>query len=275
MRAGSGRSHRSELGLEAPRVLRTAILYHLRVVVFRGILVGASAAVAVAIVLCACSSDGENAPVDGSGGSATCAESPCKLTSPQCGCPEGQQCTVHEDLGARICAPEAPSPPGSGEPCDGLCEPGQFCLDTGGQSICHVFCEGDGACEPPGGLCALPLQDPTGEPVADAQLCSINCDPLTSDGCASGTKCVLGQEEEPPGRWFTECITGGSSSHGEACTSWHDCTVGACVNVGGNSRCLDWCDVDSPACPADSSCMSYSSPMEIGGVEYGTCVPIP
>jgi hypothetical protein len=202
-----------------------------------------------------------------------CSEDPCKLVLPQCGCGEGTQCTVDQG-GARSCVPEGDSAPATY--CSNDCTPGHLCVNNGGtglSGICHKFCATDADCAPPGGLCVLPLTS------GAATVCSQNCDPISDTGCKEaepGLKCDLGREAMGAQRWFTRCLNAGAGVQNSVCTSPNQCAPGhGCLGVDmePNNYCLEWCNTLAPQCPAAHSCASFLTPITIGAITYGACLP--
>jgi len=214
---------------------------------------------------------GVGGAMGGMGGSPPmCDEDPCKLTTPQCGCEEGQQCSMQGAL--RTCIEEGSTPPG--ESCiSGECTPGHICVNnlTGGSAICHEFCSDDGDCSPPGGLCILSIAN------MSATVCSQNCDPVTDTGCEEPTmKCDIGQEAGGQMRWFTRCTGSGSVDQGEVCTNSNQCLPGlSCFNIPNqtDNNCLTWCRVSPPSsCPSSTACSPFAPAITVGSVEYGACL---
>ncbi|MBI4702621.1 MAG: hypothetical protein HY744_15985 [Deltaproteobacteria bacterium] len=218
----------------------------------------------------------------GEGGSAVCVEEPCKLVVPQCGCPKGEKCTVNKVEAKRVCQPIDPKPVGWAEQCTvDTCDAGFMCLKTGVGSklTCHKFCAADEDCAPPGGLCVIQLQA-FSKPIEGAKVCTVNCDPITNTGCkVEGMKCDIAQEPDPPNRWLTDCTGSGSKKQGESCFGSNQCAPGiGCFTLTkpDNSKetlCLTYCSVKNPSCPNGTSCGSFQTPIQIGSIEYGACVP--
>ena len=70
-----------------------------------------------------------SAGTTGSGGSVpACTEDPCKLVAPQCGCPDGQQCSVGAN--GRFCTGEGAAAWGDECGASAACEPGTLCVLT-------------------------------------------------------------------------------------------------------------------------------------------------
>lgn len=203
----------------------------------------------------------------------TCSEDPCKLTSPQCGCADGEACVL--EAGGRGCAPAGDK--GLAEACSGDCAAGHQCLSNpsyGAPPICMKWCASDDDCSGPGAICIFSVD---GE---ESQLCSVNCDPVSGAGCpAAGTKCEVLRENDGAMRWLTICAGEGAGAQEAACTDTADCADGyGCFNVTDanmvvTTMCLRWCNTASPSCPGGSQCAGFQTPMVVGSITYGACVP--
>lgn len=213
----------------------------------------------------------------GAGGAPyVCEEDPCKLVAPQCGCGAGEKCSV-DNQGARVCVPEGEGL--LGEECSGqACIAGLICVVTKSTaptvSTCMKFCEADIQCKEPGGLCIYSLNDGTGDPIEGASLCTQNCDPVTNTGCpVAQTSCQATQEARGEQRFFTFCTGAGLGGQGAVCTTAQDCQAGfGCFNVGAESNCLKWCNVESATCPGGTTCQIPNPAITIGTVAYGACI---
>ncbi len=211
-----------------------------------------------------------------------CGEQPCKLVSPQCGCAPGDRCTLTGD-GARVCAVEGTSQPL--EFCVADCTAGNHCVNngtTGFGGFCHQICEVDADCntptQGPGGICVLPLNSGGGT------VCSQNCDPVSNTGCKEANaalKCDIAREPAGSMRWFTRCTGSGTIMSDGICTAINECSAGSsCVPVAGEpaAYCLAWCTNPSTGgvCPqgASHACSPFTTPLLIGTIEYGACIPI-
>lgn len=206
----------------------------------------------------------------GSGGA--CAESPCKLVAPQCGCAAGEGCTL-DNMGARVCQAAGGVAPGGNCSLDD-CAPGGICLGTTPTTpTCGEFCKTDAQCDGPGGLCVVGLNDGNGNPISGVSLCSENCNPTTNSGCISGTGCTFGQEQAGQMRFFTACRAIGSGTQGATCMTNADCAATyGCINTG-TKQCMKYCTVGS-TCAGGAACSPISingTNIEIGGVQYGIC----
>lgn len=204
----------------------------------------------------------------------SCAEAPCKLVSPQCGCDAGKMCTI-DNTGARVCHTEGAT--ALGQICSGLysCETGSLCVQTSSTtSLCTKYCDADNQCS--GGICLIQLTDPNNPNgvLQGVTLCTDSCDPVTASGCPAGQglSCQLYQEQDGQMRTFTLCSGSGAVGQGGTCTKNEDCQVGsACFTVGGMSQeCLKYCKVNSPSCPAGTACQDIM--LNYNGVEYGACL---
>jgi hypothetical protein len=220
-------------------------------------------------------STGSSATSTGSG--PVCAESPCKLTLPQCGCAGGEQCTV--GASGRSCIPVGNV--GNGQVCAGPeCSPGLLCLQiTPAVSTCGKFCATDADCTAPGGLCILKLNDGNGGSIPNVVMCTENCDPTTGVGCpVAGTSCQLAQEPMGQMRFLTHCIGAGAGVQGVSCTTSADCASKfSCLNIDPNNptagTCLKYCKASNPnGCPAGTTCKFFSTPATVGAEEYGVCL---
>jgi len=199
-----------------------------------------------------------------------CEEDPCKLTSPQCGCAEGERC--HLPSVAAQCWPEGDVE--VGQYCSNDCEAGYRCWGLGGDPICRAYCEDDSDCLPPGGRCVVELFSGV------AKLCTENCDAITSTGCKHkdpGLKCALNIDSNQ--MVFSYCTDAGEKGQDEPCGSASQCAAGmTCI---GSSQepgnfCRTWCDYPSAIlCPEDHGCASITPPLTIGQKQYGVCIPLP
>lgn len=212
-----------------------------------------------------------------SSSSGGCPDTPCKLTSPQCGCAPGQQCTISSF--ARAC--QLAGATGLGQGCAGAnsCAPGLLCVGGGATGVCDLFCATDADCSVTGGICALGLNDGMGGSIPNATLCSASCDPTTSAGCAvGGTGCQIGREQAGQMRWLTYCASAGTKTKGQACNPMlSECapTFGCFKTSPTTDTCLEYCHVSSPACPAAQTCYALQDtsmlPIFIGGQQIGVC----
>jgi hypothetical protein len=168
--------------------------------------------------------------------------------------------------------------------CVADCQAGMQCVNTGStpQGYCHQFCEEDSDCtlpsSGPGALCALQLNS------GGATVCSTNCDPVTNTGCKElnpELKCDIGREQEGPMRFFTRCTGAGATMPDDACTTSSQCAPGSsCIPVQNEpeNHCLVWCTNPNGGglCPQGGShaCTGFTTPLLIGALEYGVCLPL-
>lgn len=207
---------------------------------------------------------------------AVCAEDPCKLTVPQCGCAAGEQCSVSGS--SRACVPGGNTP--NGQPCaNAECSPGLLCASTGPgvTSTCNKFCDSDADCVAPGGLCLIGLNDPNQNPIPGVTLCTESCDPTTNIGCpAAATSCQVGSESGGQMRFFTRCLGAGAGKQGTTCASSADCAPKfGCFNTTNPMavKCLKHCKASAPnGCPAGTQCVFSQPPELVGAEEYGACL---
>ena len=209
------------------------------------------------------------------GSGPACAEDPCKLTVPQCGCAAGEQCSV--DGTGVACAPMGNT--ANGQVCTGIdCSPGLLCVNTtASTSTCAKFCDTDADCTAPGGLCIIGLNDANMNVIPGVTLCTENCDPTTSIGCpVAGTSCEVVQENGGQMRFLTHCTGSGAGQQGDTCVSSADCAPKFnCFKTTNPMavKCLKNCKTSAPnGCPAPTTCKLFPTPELIGGEEYGACL---
>jgi hypothetical protein len=218
-------------------------------------------------------STGSNVTSTSSGPS--CPDDPCKLTLPQCGCAAGEQCSV--DGSGRACIPTGSTQ--NGQSCAGPdCAPGLLCVNTSDTvSTCGKFCDDDGDCTAPGGLCIIGLNDGSGNAIPGVTMCTENCDPTTNVGCpAAGTSCQVAQESAGQMRFLTHCDGAGNKQQGATCVTNADCapTFG-CYRISTGPdvfQCLKNCKMSTQSCPAGAQCLFFQTPELVGNEEYGACL---
>ena len=210
--------------------------------------------------------DAADAGVDATPDGGACPEDPCRLRAPQCGCGEGEMCTLDvstRDLG---CVPAGTVPPGA--LCDSTsdCTPGFGCTGRLGSpaGVCRAWCEGNAECDdaPCVALNETPL----------AATCAPTCDPVFDQGCPGGLHCHLAVFVDVTGRsvGYTQCAPSGSVGLGGFCQSRVDCVTGTdCVS----SRCLRVCRLtDGAGCASGQVCARRTTDFVIEGVNHGACV---
>ncbi len=218
---------------------------------------------------------------DGSGGAAgtsdassssggACAEDPCKLVSPQCGCDAGDACTVNGS-GERACGPAGTATVGQACNATTGCAAGTACIGYGpALNSCSAFCDTDADCEAPGGLCAI-----TVGAIPGVTFCSANCDLIASAGCElPGLSCQFGVRDgtDP----FTLCAPSGDGVQDTPCTETSECAPGfLCLQTQVDERCFKWCDAVLQDCPGGLTCQAVEIeagvPLVIGNTTYGAC----
>lgn len=221
----------------------------------------------------AASSSASSASGTSSGGG-TCSASPCKLTVPQCGCPSDQECGIANFMPA--C--QAAGSLSLGQSCMGAgeCAPGLLCVGGSTGGLCDQFCAFDEDCAATGGICGLALSNGMGGSIANADLCSGDCDLTTNSGCpVTGTGCQLGQEQTGQMRWLTYCAVAGTLGQDAMCDPTLDeCgpTFG-CLNNGVANLCLEYCDASNlSSCPTCVALTDQSQqPIFVGTIEVGVC----
>ena len=213
-------------------------------------------------------------------GASACAESPCKIVSPQCGCGSGEQCTVGEPTeeapNGRFCVTAGDV--AIGEPCNANaeCAEGAKCVNIGGVTACLEFCANDTSCDAPGGICVITLEDAMGAVIPDATLCSIDCDPLTNNGCTQipNAGCIIGKDTAT-GKPFSICAATGNGMQGSPCTTTADCApTFSCNGAAPNQQCLQYCGFSPaiPGCPGGTVCTAFNPKLVLGPQEYGACL---
>lgn len=206
----------------------------------------------------------------------TCPVLPCTL-SPQCGCPANQSCDIDPaDLMGNVCrAVNVPGKETSSCSSFSECATGYVCV--GGE--CERYCDDNTDCAQPRGQCVVQLVDANQAAIPGAVVCSSNCDPGVANNSAycpsAASKCGIftatfgGADHD-----IAACTAPGTGVHGTACTDDSTCGVQTlCTNVG-TLACRRICKVTSDCSGlAGTSCLHFSTPLTIGGTEYGVCGP--
>jgi hypothetical protein len=221
----------------------------------------------------ASTSSTSSASSSSSSSSGMCAETPCKLVAPQCGCASGESCTIDGTAsGTRLCVPAGSVAIGGQCMGGSTCAPGGFCIYASATiATCVEFCASDSDCTAPGGLCAVTLNSSSGQ-IPNVTLCSENCDPTTNVGCpVTGMACQVLQESTGLKRSYTRCGAAGTGTQGASCMSTSTCapTYG-CFSINSNpSTCVKYCKVGGAACPGTATCSPVGT---IGSTGYGICI---
>lgn len=188
---------------------------------------------------------------------AVCAEKPCRLLPPQCGCPAGQACYVPAT--APVCL--APGAVAEGGACskDNDCSAGSACITGIAMgSFCAPFCDLSQPAQCPSNVCLV-----TG--LAGVGVCMVVCDPIAQSGCGARSCLLIGKTG---GGYITACgKVGGKATKGGTCVGMADCLPGL-MCAGG--KCWPLCEVKS-----GKGCATACSPgvpaLKPGAVEYGVC----
>jgi hypothetical protein len=204
-----------------------------------------------------------------------CAETPCKLTEPQCGCASGKECGISNFAVACVKA----GTKGWGTACSNQfdCGPGFICLGGGTTDLCVKFCDTDADCTQMGGICAVQLSDGTATgSIPGVQLCSNACDPTKNTGCPTGMTCRIGQEQSGQMRWFGICSASGTAGEAQSCTRGTDCKARFdCFLTNGADECFEYCDADLNNCPAGQTCSALvdanMAPIVLNNKSIGAC----
>jgi hypothetical protein len=138
--------------------------------------------------------------------------------------------------------------------------------------ICHGVCATDADCSGAGALC---LGGITG---SSDKTCTVDCDPATQTGCASGAACTFFTERAGAMRRLTDCTAPlGTGGQNASCADDTDCQKGfTCINTGTTAapilQCLHWCRKPAGSeCGFGVSCRSFGTPLIWQGTEYGVC----
>jgi hypothetical protein len=195
----------------------------------------------------------------------TCSESPCKLVSPQCGCPSGQSCQLNGT--SRACGSVGTLREGDSCTSNSSCAAGLHCADVSTQtgtsaSVCSRYCTTDSDCSGFGSVCAWPAAAGSSQGV-----CTISCDPIWQTGCDNGFKCDIFSASAT--RHFTECVKPpGTRFEYQSCVDQTDCGPGTvCISDG---YCRLYCQSDTD-CTFGDICYAFSPSVTISGEPYGFC----
>ncbi len=199
----------------------------------------------------------------GEGGAPICSEQPCRLMAPQCGCPQGQKCTIDAYFNRMCSAFSGNGQANAACSTDADCAEGFVCTGHfGSQLMCEAFCGSDADCTAgPGSKCIW--KDPA---TSISMICTTQCD-LTSDaGCRPGDKCTFVYDSAGISGWGTTCSAMGTVGLGGSCTAATQCGPGMMC---ANGQCRPVCS-SVTAC-ASGSCYTITPAIKIGTVDYGVC----
>lgn len=216
-------------------------------------------------------------PVDAAIDANNCSTQPCSLF-PQCGCTAPLACDLDfTDLMGNSCrGVTAAGTEASACSLFTECAAGYVC--AGGR--CHEWCGADSDCPQPRALCAIPITN-AGAPVTPTLTCSSNCDPvnIAAGGCPAGDKCGFFSVDRAgaPIR-VVDCAPAGAGGHGTACTADSACAANTlCSTVSAQQRCRRVCNrtAGGQECATlpGTTCIGFTNPLTVAGVEYGVCAP--
>jgi hypothetical protein len=201
--------------------------------------------------------------VDGGADGGVCAESPCRLVAPQCGCATGEMCQrVIAGSTTRSCVGPGVTPAGQACAVSTDCEPGTGCLmataGAGGQ--CQSWCVESASCAP--GEC-MRLAAGT-----DVGLCASGCDPFGAalTGCPTDLACRLlpgARFDDLAAAYVTMCAPLGGAGELGTCTDSRDCAPGLFCDV---DVCRTICRTMAE-CAVGETCRSLAPP----ATELGVC----
>ena len=192
---------------------------------------------------------------------------------PQAGCGSGDACDLTAADDGTVGCRDVTSQGTANNHCavDTACRAGYTCVHDGANSPwCSRFCDADAECDGTGSRCVDQLVDHNNQPL-DVFTCSNACDPYGQSGCPTGMGC-LGFDDGNDD--FSDCEYMTNKPDGAACTDSEECTPGAmCVTSNNVKTCRPTCIAgnDNTCADVDTVCDSFTSPLIIGGIEYGAC----
>jgi hypothetical protein len=189
--------------------------------------------------------------------------------APQCGCAANQTCDVtNGTTGAVSCISAGTGTLGAACSTTGQCGAGLACA----YNTCRPYCEKAGAACTGAGLgTCFQYYDGDGDPVANATICSIDCDPRSPSAACGTNTCIYDLDTKA-----TDCDKAGTKSLYDACSKYNDCKPGlACVNHPlYNFECESWCrvghDLDCPGLDLCEDIYGANAP-KIGNDRLGHC----
>ena len=203
-------------------------------------------------------------------GGGTCVKPPpasCGL-APQCGCGASQTCEVTDIMGDTACTGAGTAAQGHACTTTGGCAAGLTCVF----GACRPYCASAGAaCGTPGTGNCQQVQNTSMVDIKNLKVCLIACaldDASSCGGLPTNTtdpvaSCV------PTTTGATDCETAGRSTTTCGGQNPPFCAPGyACVN---SATCQKWCKVGGSGQCGAQTCGSFTTPVMIGGVEYGSC----
>ncbi len=216
-------------------------------------------------------------PTDAAIDANTCPTQPCALF-PQCGCTPPLTCDIDfTDLMGTSC--RGVTVPGvENSTCTTFtqCAAGYVC--AGGR--CHEWCGADSDCSQPRGLCAIRINDGMGAQITPTLTCSANCDPtsIAAGGCPSGQKCGFFTTPRGAGTIrVLDCAVAGTGAQNAACTSDTMCAADFLCSTTTTQACRRVCNrtAGGQECATlpGTSCIGFTTPLTVAGIEYGVCGP--
>jgi hypothetical protein len=196
----------------------------------------------------------------------------------QCGCEDRETCQAATGQRARCKAATAAVAAREGEPCDRdrVCAKGVVCPLTG---LCAPSCVNGADC--PSGSCEQ-LLDPGGGPLPESgRVCVRSCDPVSSDGCSSGSTCVPStdltrQKVAVCHRIQADERVASPGQVGDDCARHSDCDRGrGCLSTSTDlsGQCTLWCR-GAFDCPTQlPTCQMLDWYYSAEGDPIGQCVP--
>lgn len=189
-----------------------------------------------------------------------CAETPCRLLPPQCGCHAGQAC--YPVAGEPTCLVEGTA--GDGDVCGSTtyCAAALSCVVAAGDAYgtCRPYCAAPSDCAA-GARCLAAVARPPG-----VGFCEQVCDPLTNTGCPTGLGCYVAGAMTADGMsviaW--SCNVPGTRVAGAACLAPNDCAPTLACG-GGSCRAL--CR-PGDTCDGGTTC---TATITVGTVGIGLC----
>lgn len=209
---------------------------------------------------------------------------------PESDCPEGQKCTIEDDISDTHCVDVVENPKGLYEPCTILqggewsgfddCDKGLVCWDVDpdtGIGQCIGFCLGppnDLTCADPQASCSICQECAVG-------LCLPGCDPLLQN-CGVGETCIPDTHNPehficvldasgPEGQAFDPCEFSNACDPGHVCT---ESEMASECDPMATGCCLPFCNTAMPECPGEGlECRPwYEEGMAPAGLEeVGVC----
>jgi hypothetical protein len=193
-----------------------------------------------------------------------CAQSPCQLVLPQCGCGSGLMCQrTGATTETRGCVTIGTIGADGACSVDADCIPGYLCVNFGGPiSRCHAYCEQDGDCA--SGLQCAGYFEGVG-----TGMCGSTC--TLEGGCPSGTACkvpLAGDFDSAGPAPTPTCADPSGANAGAGCTTSMDCAAGLFCD---NGVCAPMCRMNGTLPCVSGTCVQPLAPIFLANVEHGVC----